>query len=212
MLAARRRHRHRAKIRSSSCDWAIAGIARGIIYLMSIYRIAVIMSALMKIIAANMSRCTVAHHAGSDESTIRNTIAMISWIMSIQMDILPYTSSSAPLSLRSLTMIMVLLRASDMAIYPLVTRSNHNPRAIPMPIRVVKSTCPIQITNDAFPSSLICLGLSPSQTINSNKAIPIWENVSICSVWWRRFSHKGHINIPQKIYQINNGCFNTFMI
>ncbi len=137
---------------------------------------------------------------------------MMSCTISIPIDILPYNSSSTPLSLRSLTIIMVLLNANAIAIYILVILSNHQYHAIKNPIPVVKITWPSHTTSDALPKSLINHGLSHSHTIKSNNATPRCEKSSTCSVWLSKPNPTGPMIIPAIIYPISSGCLSHCII
>lgn len=144
---------------------------------------------------------------GRDESSINSSIATISWTMSIPTDILPYISSSTPLSLSSLTMIMVLLNANAREMYMLGINSNHNISDKPIPTIVVKRICPIPTTKEGLPRSLTTWGFSPRPTMKSKRETHICEKVSICVVLCKRWSTFGLTSIPATIYPMIKGCF-----
>gem|GEM_PF-1803340 len=153
----------------------------------------------------------MAPSTGNDANTISRTIAIISWTISIPIDIFPYNSSKTHLSLNNLTMIIVLLNANAIATYILVTQSNPRSNAIHIPIAVVKTTCHTQTTSDAFPRSLTTAGFRPNQTINNKNATPICANIWTLSVCWIRLRILGLIKIPETIYPIISGCFNSLI-
>lgn len=149
---------------------------------------------------------------GNEDNIIMKSIAIRSCTISIPIDILPYNSSSTPLSLRSLTMIIVLLNANAIAIYMLVIASYPKYHAIKNPSTVVKITCHSHIMRDVFHKSLINHGLSHSHTIKSNNATPRCEKSSTCSVWWSKPNPSGPMIIPAIMYPISSGCLSHCII
>lgn len=137
---ANNKHHASEKMSKNSCDLTTEAIRRGSIYFVS-PMIPIPTANILSInVALNHRRLISTHHTGSDDNTINSIIAMISCTISIPIEIFPYNSSSTPLSLNNFTMMMVLLNANAMAIYILVTQSNHNPNAIRHPIKVVNTT------------------------------------------------------------------------
>lgn len=159
----------------------------------------------------NDHRAICCPHSGSEESIIRRNIAMISWTISIQIEILPYNSSRDHLSLSNLTIIIVLLKARAVAIYRLVTRSNQRKSAMSKPIPVVKTTCQIHITRDAFHKSLTTLVSNHNHTMKRSKATHKWENTSTCAVCCNKENQVGQISIHAMRYPMRSGCFKAFI-
>ena len=68
------------------------------------------------------------------------------------------------------------------------------------------------VIRDIFPTSFITLGLKCNPTIKRRKAIPSSENIAIASFFTSKLRNNGPIKIPDKIYPIIKGCFNSLII
>lgn len=171
--AANSRHHAIENINKNSDDLAIYHIIRGSTYLVSRYTATPTAAIFASNTPENAHRLVTTPSTGKEAKTIKITIAIISCTISIPIDILPYNSSNTHLSLKSLTIIIVLLNANAIATYMLVTQSKPSKSAITIPIPVVNTTCHTQTTSEAFHRSLTIAGLSHNHTINSRNATPI---------------------------------------
>lgn len=113
--AANSKHRPIENRRRNSCDLAICHMIRGRTYLVKAKTTRPTTAIFPNKIPENIHRLTAAPSTGNEANTIRIIIAIISWTINIPIDIFPYNSSNTPLSLRSLTMIIVLLNANAIA-------------------------------------------------------------------------------------------------
>lgn len=92
--------------------------------------------------------------------------------------IFPCSVSSSFLSVRSFTMIMVLLNVSATAMYMLAVIGSPKVRASMKPIALVKSTCPTPVYTLISPTFCRLLMSRLSPTMKSRSAIPSCPSTS----------------------------------
>src|SRR3989344_5406021 len=127
----------------------------------------------------------------NDEMTINSKTATKSWTSKNPIEILPYNFSRSPLSESNFIIMIVLLKVKAMEMYKAGIISNPRNLAMKKPIKEVKTTCPIPVINDAFPTSFMTFGFKLRPTMNRRNAIPNWEKITSVSPDFIKFKKNG---------------------